>query len=114
METRRQQKIAHLIQEEMSNFLQREGANYYGVKFVTVTAVKISPDMGLCKIYISIFNDKEPEKIVDQLNSHIGDIRKRFGNIMRKSLRIIPQLEFYLDDTLDDVFKLEEIFKTLK
>jgi len=113
MDTRRQKQIAQLIQDEMGSFLQREGANYYGSKFVTVTEVSITPDLQNCKVFISIFNDKEPQKVVDQLNAHIRDIRGRFGKIMRRSLRIIPEIVFYLDDTLDNVFKLENLFKKM-
>ena len=113
MDTRRQKKIAQLIQDEMGSFLQREGANYYGNKFVTVTEVRITPDLQNCRIYVSIMSDKEPQKVVDNLNHNLSDIRKRFGTIMRKNLRIIPELKFYLDDTLDTVFRLEEIFKKI-
>ena len=113
MNSRRQKQISQLIQDEMGAFLQREGANYYGNKFVTVTEVNITPDLAACKIYVSVFNDKEADKVVEKLNLHIRDIRRRFGNLMRKSLRIIPEIQFYLDDTLDNVFKLEELFKKL-
>jgi ribosome-binding factor A len=113
MNTRRQKQIAQLIQDEMSGFLQREGSNYYGHKFVTVTEVAITSDLQNCKIYVSVLNDKEAFKVVDQLNLHIRDIRRRFGTLMRKSLRIIPEIQFYLDDTLDTVFRLEEIFKKM-
>ena len=106
--------MQELIKEEMGKFLQREGANYYGSKFVTITDVNITPDMHQCRIYVSVYNEKEPQHTVDLLNVHIKDIRKRFGNIMRRDLRLIPELEFRLDDTLDNVFKLEQIFNNLK
>ena len=70
--------------------------------------------MAECKIFISVLNEKEPQQVVDLLNKHVGDIRKRFGQIMRRDLRIIPMLEFRLDDTLDNVFRLEELFKQIK
>ncbi len=111
MDSRRQKKIAKLIQEEMGVFLQKEGANYYGNKFVTVTNADVSPDLGTCKIFVSVFDKNEGEKVVDMLNSNIRDIRRRFGSIMRNSLRIIPDMIFYLDDTLETVFRLEELFK---
>lgn len=114
MESRRQKKMQALVQEEMGKFLQREGANYYGSKFVTVTDVRITPDFLLCRIYISVFKESEPQQVVNSLNAHIKDIRKRFGNIMRRDLRVIPELEFHLDETLDNVFRLEEIFNNLK
>lgn len=111
MDSRRQKKIGQLIQDEMSKFLQKEGANYYGNKFVTVTEVSITSDLQNCKIYVSVFEKNEGNNVVDQLNSHIGDIRYRFGKIMRNSLRIIPDIVFFLDETLDNVFRLEELFK---
>ena len=113
MDTRRQKKIAQLIQDAMGNFLQREGANYYGNKFVTVTGASITPDLQNCKIFISVLNDTAAQKTVDTLNTHIRDIRKRFGNIVGKQLRIIPEIVFYLDDTLENVFRLEEIFREI-
>ncbi|MBC8173272.1 MAG: 30S ribosome-binding factor RbfA [Chitinophagales bacterium] len=114
MESRRQKKISELIKQEMGTLLQREGANYYGTKFVTVTEARITPDLQECKIYISILQEKEPQKVADKLNQHAGDIRRRFGNSMRNSLRIIPHITFFVDDTLDDVFKLEQILNNLK
>ncbi|MFN0275181.1 MAG: 30S ribosome-binding factor RbfA [Chitinophagales bacterium] len=114
MESRRQKKIADLIKEEMSVLLQKEGANYYGNKFVTVTEASVTPDLQETRIFISVLNDKEPQKIADALNKHAGDIRKRFGNSMRRSLRIIPHITFFVDDTLENVFKLEQIFKKIQ
>lgn len=114
MDSRRQKKIGQMIQDEMGTFLQKEGANYYGNRFVTVTDAQVSPDLHICRIYVSVFDAKEGEFVVNSLNSHIRDIRKRFGHIMRNSLRIIPEMTFYLDDTLDQVFRLEEIFKQNK
>lgn len=114
MESRRQKKIADMIKEEMGLLLQKEGVNYYGSKFVTVTDARITPDLAECKVFISVLNEPEPQKVADALNHHLPDIRKRFGNNMRHSLRIIPLLSFYVDDSLDQVFKLEELFKKLK
>ena len=112
MDSRRQKKLGQLIQEEMGTLLQREGANYYGNKFVTVTQASITPDLQDCKVHISVFGDiVVGEQVVDSLNKNSGDIRRRFGHNMRNSLRIIPQIQFFLDDTLDNVFRLEEIFK---
>jgi len=114
MESRRQKKIAQMIKEEMGAFLQREGSNYYGSRFVTVTDATVTPDLAESKIFISVLNDKEPQKAVDLLNHHISDIRKRFGKELRHHLRIIPRLEFRLDDSIDQVFRLEELFKNIK
>ena len=114
MDSRRQKKIGQLIQDEMGIFLQKEGANYYGNRFVTVTDAQVTPDLQVCRIHISVLDRNGGQHVVDQLNAHVRDIRKRFGHIMRQNLRIIPDLTFYLDDTLDQVFRLEEIFKQNK
>ncbi len=114
MDSRRQKKIGQLIQDEMGVFLQKEGANYYGSRFVTVTDAQVSPDLQICRIFVSVLDKDQGQIVVDALNNHIKDIRKRFGAIMRKTLRIIPEITFYLDDTLEQVFRLEEIFKENK
>ena len=114
MDSRRQKKIGQMIQDEMGAFLQREGANYYGSRFVTVTDAQVTPDLQVCRIFVSVLDKDQGTIVVDALNSHIKDIRKRFGNLMRRNLRIIPDITFYLDDTLDQVFRLEEIFKENK
>lgn len=111
MDSRRQKKIGQMIQDEMGAFLQREGANYYGSRFVTVTDAQVTPDLQVCRIFVSVLDKDQGAIVVEALNSHIKDIRKRFGNLMRRNLRIIPDITFYLDDTLDQVFRLEEIFK---
>ncbi|MEZ5012753.1 MAG: ribosome-binding factor A [Chitinophagales bacterium] len=71
MDARRQKKVAQLIQDEMGRFLQKEGANYYGSKFVTVTNATVSPDLQLCKIYISVLQDKQAQEVVDKLPTHM-------------------------------------------
>ena len=114
MDSRRQKKIGQMIQDEMGAFLQREGTNYYGSRFVTVTDAQVTPDLQVCRIFVSVLDKDQGTIVVDVLNSHIKDIRKRFGNLMRRNLRIIPDITFFLDDTLDQVFRLEEIFKQNK
>jgi len=114
MDSRRQKKIGQMIQDEMGAFLQREGANYYGSKFVTVTEARVTPDLQQCKIFVSVLDRNEGEFVVHALNQHVRDIRKRVGTILRNTLRIIPEFTFYLDDTLDQVFRLEELFRQNK
>lgn len=114
MESRRQQQIAREIQKEIGQLFQKHGPTYYGRAFVTVTHVKITPDLLIARIYLSIYNTEEKQQVVDTIQAQHSDIRYRLGNAMRHQLRRIPELEFFLDDSLDYVYKMEEIFKDIK
>lgn len=114
MDSRRQQKIAHLINEVFSEFLIKEGRNYYGNAFVTVTGVKITPDLNTARIYLSIFSHPQPQVIISFMNENSSELRGKFGNLMRHDLRKIPELEFFLDDSMEQAEKINQIFKDLK
>ena len=110
METIRQSKINKLMQKELAEIFRAEARNLFGGAFITVTIVRVSPDLGLAKIYLSIMgkNSKEVLKIViDQTKV----IRKLVGNKVGKQLRAIPELNFYIDDSLDYAMHIEELLK---
>lgn len=113
MESRRQQKVSRLVQKEISGILQKDGSMIYGSALVTVTQVRITPDLLVARIYLSIFNTGELQDVLDSIAGHAGEIRFKLGNKLRSQVRRVPELEFYLDDTLDSVFRMEEIFKDL-
>ncbi|REJ81907.1 MAG: 30S ribosome-binding factor RbfA [Bacteroidetes bacterium] len=114
MDSTRQQKFSRLIQKEIGEIFQREGYNFYGKAFVTVTGAKISPDLGIVKIYLSIFGAKDSQAVLDQIDSHNKEIRKKLGSSIRHQARIIPELRFYLDDSLDQVEKIEQLLKSTR
>lgn len=114
MESRRQQQIAREIQKEIGHLFQKSGPSIYGNAFVTVTHVKITPDLLIARIYLSVYNTEEKQKVIDTIQAQHSEIRYRLGNAMRHQLRRIPELEFFLDDSLDYVYKMEEIFKDIK
>jgi len=114
MESRRQQQIGKEIQKELGNIFQKSGPTYYGKAFVTVTKVNITPDLLVARIYLSIYNVKNKVEIVDEIRTHAHEIRYQLGNKMRHQLRRIPELEFFLDETLDYVYRMEEIFKDIE
>jgi ribosome-binding factor A len=114
MDSMRQQKYSRLIQKEIGEIFQREGYNFFGKAFVTVTGAQISPDLGVAKIYISIFGVKENHAVLDQIEKHNKDIRKLLGSRIRHQARIIPELKFFLDDSLDYVEKIEKLLKDTK
>lgn len=113
MDSTRQQKYSKLIQKEVSDIFQHEGRNYYGSAFVTITNVRITPDLGIAFIRVSLFKEKDPQKIVDSINKHAPEIRKKLGQRIKNQARHIPELKFFIDDSLDYVDKMDAIFKNL-
>ena len=113
MDSTRQNKFARLIQKELAEVFQREGKKYFGNSFVTITRAKITPDLSIARIYLSIFKGKNPDEVVERLNERMHEIRGKLGNRIKSQARIIPSLEFFLDDSLDYVEKMENIFKNL-
>ena len=113
MDSVRQQKYAKLVQKELGDLFQKEGRNWYGNHFVTVTGVRITPDLALARVQVSIFKAPNPAEVMKALNKHNHEVRRELGKRIGKQARIIPELEFFLDDTLDYVEKIDNIFKNL-
>lgn len=110
METTRQNKIARLIQKELSDIFQRQTAAMHGT-LVSVSACRISPDMSICRAYLSIFPSEKAEEIVQNVNNNMRQVRYELGNRVGKQLRIIPELKFFVDDSLDYVEHIDELLK---
>ena len=113
MDSVRQQKYARLIQKELGELFQREGINWYGPQFLTVTHVKVTPDLGLARVHVSVFKAPKPQDILKSLRKHTSEIRLQLGRRIGKQARIIPELEFFIDDSLDYAEKMDAIFKNL-
>lgn len=114
MDTMRQQKYGRLIQKEISDIFAHDGFALYGKAFVTITMARVSPDLGIAKIYLSIFGVKDTQAVMDQIASHTKEIRKKLGMKIRHQARIIPELKFFLDDSLDYVDKIDKLLKETK
>lgn len=110
METTRQNKIARLIQKELSDIFQRQTSAMRGV-LVSVSACRISPDMSICRGYLSVFPSERAEEIVKNVNDNVKSVRFELGNRVGKQLRIIPELKFFVDDSLDYVDHIDELLK---
>jgi len=113
MDSVRQQKYAKLVQKELGEIFQREGSNWYGPQFVTVTHVKITPDLGLARVHLSVFKAPKPQEILKSINKHKAEVRFHLGKKIGKQARIIPELEFFIDDSLDYSDKMDAIFRNL-
>lgn len=114
MDNIRQKKISNLIKEAFGEIFTREGASLFGKAFVTITNVQVTPDLSIARIYLSIYNLEQPQQLIDEMNFAQSDFRRMLGNKLRHDLRKIPELEFFLDDTLDQVEKIEKLFDKIK
>jgi ribosome-binding factor A len=113
-EKKRQLQVAELIKRHFSVVLQNEGGYIYGAEpLVTVTQVKVSPDFGLAKIYLSVYNIEHKQGVILEMEEHIPHLRQALAARIRKQIRRIPEIAFYLDDTLDEMYRLRSLFGQL-
>ena len=110
METTRQNKIARLLQKELSEIFLVQTKAMHGV-LVSVSAVRISPDMSIARVYLSVFPSERNEEIVKNINDNMKSIRYELGTRVRHQLRIIPELKFFVDDSLDYIEKIDALLK---
>lgn len=114
METKRQKQVAELVKRNFSIVLQQEGAYIYGYEvLVTVTSVIMSPDLNLAKIYLSIYNTENKQAVMLELDEHKDRLRKSFNHRIRRHVRRMPELAFYMDETLDEMYRLNDLFNKL-
>ena len=109
METTRQQKIARLIQKDLGMILQQESRNLFGGAMITVTKVAVAKDLSVARAYVSIFGVKDKEELLDDIRSHTRMIRRELGNREHNQLRIIPELHFFIDDSLDYIDNIDHL-----
>jgi ribosome-binding factor A len=111
MDSTRQQKIARQIQKDIGEILMRLDKDILKGRMLSVTIVRVSPDLGLAKIYLSIFPSEGSEAFLDELRHHTKHIRNLLGQRVRNQLRIVPELAFFVDDSLDYVNRIDELLK---
>lgn len=110
METTRQQRISRLIQKELSDIFQRQTQHMHGV-LVSVSTVRISSDLSICRAYLSVFPSERAEEIIANVNENARAVRFELGSRVRHQLRIIPELKFFRDDSLDYIDHIDELLK---
>ena len=110
MQETRQNKIARLLQKELSVIFQEQTRSLHGV-MVSVTRVKISPDLSICTAYLSIFPSENGEELIQNITKNEKQIRYELGTRVRYQLRIIPELRFFIDDSLDYIKRIDELLK---
>ena len=110
MQETRQNKIARLLQKELSLIFQEQTRSMHGV-MVSVTRTKISPDLSICTAYLSIFPSEKGAEILENVKANVKSIRYELGTRVRNQLRIIPELRFFIDDSLDYIDRIDELLK---
>jgi len=112
MQSKRQLQVAELIQKELAKIIQHKFNGLVTNRLLTITIVRMSPDLGLAKVYISIFPSKDGENIVKEINANVSKIRYELGNVIKNDLRHIPEIVFYLDDSLDYIDRIDQALKS--
>lgn len=115
METKRQKQVAEMIKRHFSTILIEEGRNIYGAEtLVSVTGVQMSPDLSFAKIYLSIFNAPDSSTVLQKLDSQLHHLKQQLTKRLRNQLRRTPDLALYSDDTMEEIQKIDQIFKKIK
>jgi len=110
-ESTRQQKVARQIQKDLAEIIRARGMAAYDGAMLTVSGVKITPDLAIAKIYVSVFPSSKAEDVMHKLEDETSRLRGELGRRVAKQLRIVPELVFYLDDSLDYVEHIDELLK---
>jgi len=113
MDSKRQQKFARLIQKDLGEIFQKEARNLFEGAFITVTEVKVSPDLGLARVYLSFMLVRNKAMLLDSIEEQNKTIRQMLANRIRHQVRVIPELHFHLDETADYAARMDEIISNL-
>ena len=113
-EGKRQKQVAGVIIHELNDIFLRMGLNMHDGGMVSISSVKITPDLFEARVYLSFFHIKDNDAMLTRIQEKTKEIRNELGKRVRHQLRSIPQITFYIDDTLDYVFKMEELLDKIK
>jgi ribosome-binding factor A len=111
-ESTRQKKVSRLVQKEIADIFLRKGNEYAPGKLISITKVRMSPDLSFARVYISIFPSEKHDEILHAIQEHAHKIRFELGNKVRSQLRIVPEIAFYIDDSLDYIDKIDKLLKS--
>ena len=113
-ENKRQKQIGGLLNEELARIFQLLSLNIVDGGMVSISSVKITPDLLEARVYLSIFNAADRNSALKKIEERGWEIKKELASRVKNQLRRIPELKFFMDDTLDHVFKMEELFRQIK
>ena len=111
--TVRQQKVGRLIQKELSYIFQSDKRGFLEKEMITIAEVRMSPDLGVARVYISMMMVKDKQVTLQKINTHKGEIRKALGHQIRNQVRVIPELIFTLDEVEENALHIESLINRL-
>ncbi|HNW89987.1 MAG TPA: 30S ribosome-binding factor RbfA [Bacteroidales bacterium] len=111
MDSIRLNKVSRLVQKELADIFLIQAKKIAGNAMITVTAVKVTKDLSYARVYLSLFGIKNKEELISSINENHKEIRRNLGNSLKNQLRIIPELEFIHDDSLDYIDHIDELLK---
>ena len=111
METQRQKKVARLLQKDLGEILSELARNKYGNILITVTKVQPTPDLSIAKVYLSLFAVADKKHLLKEIQNSGKEIRLLLGNRIRHQVRVVPELIFYEDDSLDYIEKIDNLLQ---
>ncbi len=112
-ESKRQKQIAGLLNEELNDIFLRLGLNMIDGGMISITSVKITPDLLEARIYLSLFKVKDKAAVLKKITDKAWEVKKELSGRVKQQLRRIPELRFFLDESLDHAFKMEELLKSI-
>lgn len=113
MDSQRQQKFGKLIQKEIGEIFQQDLQHVLVGNFITITHVRVSPDLGVASVYISMLNAKKPEEVLELIKDQGKTVRHELGRRIRNQARIIPELRFFIDNTAEEAEKMDKLLASL-
>ncbi len=112
-ESKRQRQVGEMVRRHFGSVLLQEGSYIYGRALVTVTNVKMSSDLGLAKIYLSVYNTENKQEVMLMLDEHLVQLRQSLAQRIKKHVRRIPRIAFYIDDTVDEMYRVDALFDSI-
>jgi len=113
MESKRQQKVGRQIQKDLGEIFQKDAQHLTHGSFVTITAVRVTPDLGIARAYLSFLPDKNKQILLETIQENTKFFRQKLADRVRHQLRIIPHLQFYIDDTAEYAAKMDLLFSNI-
>ncbi|TRX50448.1 30S ribosome-binding factor RbfA [Fulvivirga sp. M361] len=112
-ESKRQQKFSRLIQKDLSDIIQKDKPGIFSNSLVTVADVKVSPDLGIAKVYFSMMLVNDKKLMLEKINKHKSEFRRDLGNKISKQVRKVPELIFYIDEVEEQASRIDQIIDNL-
>jgi len=113
MESKRQQKVGRQIQKDLGEIFQKDAQHLTNGSFITITSVHVTPDLGIARAYLSFLPDKNKTILLETIKENTKFIRQKLADRVRHQLRIVPHLQFYIDDTAEYAAKMDLLFSDL-